>query len=728
MLTLEQQTQVEDLIIGLEISDHPIEQVLTSAKDFLDPSKDIIELYIQVYSTYPESTLREIHNYVNNLISIRNIVAEGLEDLGFFFDFNELYEWLRNFYLFLDEFSNIHHMHINDEEDINDTKETLSEETVSQLVDNCHWRIGIEMTQNKLVKGVDNFILDLRKHAADKDSDLDIDSVINNINTLFESCWVKDFSDRDEVRIQTEPCFNTPYISERANFAVQFWNTTTSIHINPKLNILFKLVEYLYNRKSIWEKVEILRPSSEMVKQISEDKKIYGAKWAYLRFLKAYIAFQEIVIEESNNTKLVASILWVKSLLNEEDDINLDNAAELEDKIRDSINIEQTSPFKINLLPSIEVNIDLYKGWKAGENIDNELEELYTRATTELFKEPEKPKNRLEGLFDNKWLPGELNWLIVRSSAVNSEDNEKTSGAWIYESIGDIHSLEDFKSAVKKVFESVDSDKAKKHRRDFEIEEEFMGLVIMPYMEIPSEYTWYVNTSRYAKPHLLDVKDMSGKHAVLQKDLMMADLDEEAHFGNFISQMYNVDTWSSEVGFKLSDTWLAKALSIMYYMEYYFGIPMQFEVISESWHRSERIYIVQMRPLCYNDSDAQIPEFPKQEHIYEWKAVVPWDIIVDTSEILSTNSSWQATLNQAVFSAGSAPINHIENGEYNAVIITDSFSVNSWHIETLCSEKGIICICNDPSRENDMELDLSQHEKVRIVSDGEIARVYPVKN
>jgi phosphoenolpyruvate synthase/pyruvate phosphate dikinase len=63
---------------------------------------------------------------------------------------------------------------------------------------------------------------------------------------------------------------------------------------------------------------------------------------------------------------------------------------------------------------------------------------------------------------------------MVRSSAVYSEDSEKTSGAGIYESVGDIQSLDDFKKAVQSVFESVESEKAKAHRKMFNISEEYM--------------------------------------------------------------------------------------------------------------------------------------------------------------------------------------------------------------------------------------------------------------
>lgn len=724
MLTSEQQSQVENLVIGFEISDHPIEQVFTSAKDFETPSKGTVKIYTECYVTYSIETLYDLRNYTQELISIRTIIDEDLKSLWFDFDINALYEWLKNFLEFISGLvSNLETY--SEYENWEQIYPEITTELIETFTNRCFESMEVERLERNLSREIDTIISELRPHILSESTNLDIQQVIITLNALFTSCDLTETSDSEKVQIKTEPYLSTPYISDTRSFSIWVGHVSRSVSIDKKLEILFNIIKFLWDKDNFWERVNTLKPTPESLNQLEDDKKIYGAKGAYLRFLRNFLGGQNIIIENIRSNQTVDNLSEVKALL-ESETITRDNAEEIRDQVSEKLHVQSMSGFDFHLLPSMEISIELYKKWKEWTDISDEIKDIYEQADKGLYETPSKKRNALEELlWESKWVLDEAHWLIVRSSAVNSEDGEKTSGAWIYESIWDIHSLEEFENAIKTIFKSVDSEKAIAHRKEYKIDEEFMWLVIMPFMQTSDKYKWYANTSRAGKPNIMDVKDLNWKQASLHKDLLPVDFETGIHFGSYISQMYNLDTWSSEVGFKISNMWIAKTLPIMFIMERYFNHPMQFEFISESWRRSEGVYIVQMRPLNLAEVDSKIPEFPKEESIYEWKAIIPWDIVVNTSDLLIKWSSWEATLSSPM--SNNSLLDYIWDDEYKAVIITNWFSANSGHIETLCSEKWIICICDDPLKESDYP-DLSNYEKVRIVSDWEIARIYPVKN
>lgn len=711
MLTLEQQIQVEQLVNWLEELGHPIEDIFSSAKDFENPTKDILTLYTQCYITYPIWTLQDLSYIISDILSIRVILTQDLQSLGFDFDVNELYTWIKHFHWFIqdliEKIGDLRYEQPNQ-------KEILTEKQIQSFVENTFGRIEVEQAKIYLKKEVEKYINELRKHIIDPNPWFDIEWVISSLNTLFSSSWLVEISSgREKVQIQTKPFFYTPHISDAMCYMLEKPYYSTSIDLNSKFVILFKMLEYFWKREDFWKQIEAFRPNQEILDELEWDKIKYGAKGAYLRFLKNMLRYQESLAETAYVRELVEKLSDIKTLLSNDENLVESAAKTTKERILETIQIDRMDDFHIELLPSLEIDTELYKSWVSGKNINSELEEIYERARNELFQEDREDET--DYISRKKWLPKEISGLIVRSSAVYSEDSEKTSWAWIYESVGDIYSVDDFKRAVQLVFESVESEKAQAHRKAFDIPEEYMWLVVMPFMHSTQKSMWYVNMARPWKSNLVDIKDMSGKHAVLQKDLLPIDLVTELHFWTFISHMYQVDTRSSEVWFQMSDMWLASSLKTMFFLSQYFSYPLQFEIISESSMRRERVFIVQMRPLNFQNQNLCIPEFPNQEPIYEGNAIVACDKIINVEDILIRRNSWEATIRWTLDS--------IE--DYEAVIITDGFSVAAGHIETLCSERWIPCICENRF-EQARELDLSPYKQVRIVSDGEVARIYPV--
>jgi len=730
MLSINEQKRIESVVEILEIINHPIEDILSSAKDFLSPSLEIVSLYLKCYTTYSEDEIYELEKCLSEVISIRKILNDDLKKLWFNFDINWLYEWLKNFYTFLWEskhyITSSHYVDI-----INWNQETekggYGLKEMSQGVLNA---IQIEINEMKLHSTIEELISQLRSDINNWKENINLNGIIDRLNHTFKSCNLYYGERRSETHeilfIKNDEFLALPSLEKTLyELTIRKWEQSSSLRIHHKLRILFQLLSFIsYESESFYTKMNDAKPSAEIFKKLEEDKILYWSKWAYLRFLKSFLASQKALTKKLEIQSKIKSVIKIKESLPEIDNLDEDNIEDVYQGIYNDLSYRNIKGFNFNLLPSMEIDIKLYKSWKNWENINNKIENLYNECVEYFDQENAKDDNGR-----NK-LPKEIEWIMVRSSAVNSEDNKKTSGAGIYESFWDIQSLEHFKEAVVKIFESVDSKKAIAHRKEYWIKEEFMGLVIMPYINSDSpDCLWYVNTSRVGKPHLLDIKDGKWRTITLEKDLIPADLDE-MHLSRYVSTLQNIDLDES-TGFRISNSGFSKNMELIYFMEKFLKIPLQFEFVSTndrtSWYGSKdwEVYIVQMRPLNYSDISTKIPTFPSENHIHEWRSVIPWDIIVDYDELKITSSSHQATIRRAMSDSSSLDI--ISRDLYKAVIIYDWFSTETWHIETLCTEKGIICITNDPTKEDYSEENLWKYKKLRIVSDWEIARVYPIE-
>jgi hypothetical protein len=202
------------------------------------------------------------------------------------------------------------------------------------------------------------------------------------------------------------------------------------------------------------------------------------------------------------------------------------------------------------IIPDFErIPTSVYKKWKKGESIRDELQPLF------------------------QWIGGRK--IMIRSSAVYSEDNESSTGAGIYESISidENETIDNFEEAVIKVFESVDAKNAKAYRIQNHIEQEEMGIVLQEYVShCPGENKGYINTAVKQVPKLMDMVLENGLRPVIRKDAVEKkcanDLEEQSIFH------YQIDSY------RLGEVVPIEGLAVLsFLLEKYYGQSVQIEFI-----------------------------------------------------------------------------------------------------------------------------------------------------
>ena len=718
MLTPEIQDRIENIAIELELAEHPIEGIFAIAKDFENADRETLKLYIDCYILYNYELWWDLNNYLSELLSIKEYVDQEFEELWIKLSLDKAYTGVDNFCIFLDTLSYI---------GSSQEEGSFSQKEYEKFYEAYFWSLRRRELREKCISiekhlsdEVERMISNLQKYISPSSPDIDVSAFIQNLNNLLKSSHVKVSGDNRTEDFCFQDDWNLDiYRNRTLDICIDDYSHT--LHMNKTFQVVFDLIHFLREKQSFWSHIDILRPSEELLTTLQEDKKVYGAKGAYLRFLRNYASFQNTCIERYNREQDVRNVRKIQSEFTNTSTITIENVQGIKDRM-DSILKEgedrKVLTLTLHLLPSIEVSTELYIRWKTWEDINQTLASLYDEASEKFFQESNGEKTQSDNRDKEDFaLPENADGLMVRSSAVNSEDNEKTSWAWVYESIWDIQSLDDFKQAVMTIFKSVESQKAKAHRKRYAIEKEFMWLVIMPYMNAGSAEMWYINTSRAWKSHLLDLKDMRWVPSALDKRILPIDFSVSSRFSCFNSLLFQPDM-KTRSWFQFYDSWMKEALQFIFAMDTYFRHALQFEFISNK----KRIFLVQMRPLNFPKGTIKAIEFPDKECIYEGRAIIPWDIVVNTSDMLMKNSSREATVDK-VF--GGNFLDEVYAGTFKAVVMFDSFSTMSWHIETVCAERWIICISNSPSKKY-QSVDIRDYNKVRIVSDGEIARIYPV--
>jgi hypothetical protein len=187
-------------------------------------------------------------------------------------------------------------------------------------------------------------------------------------------------------------------------------------------------------------------------------------------------------------------------------------------------------------------------------------------------------------------------------------------------------------------------------------------------------------------------------------------------FQNIDFEQLNIDGYFT--------TW--DLIKLSWLLEEIFWKSMQIEFVQTGERHSRwKNILVQVRPLVQWAESWETITFPQQETVYEWLCGISWVIELYGKDIKILESSYQATMWS---SSGSWHIfDAITAWRIKAVVLTDSFSTSSqWHIETLSQEKWIFCITNNPIKKSSWP-ELNHEKKYKIVSDGEIARIYEVE-
>jgi hypothetical protein len=381
--------------------------------------------------------------------------------------------------------------------------------------------------------------------------------------------------------------------------------------------------------------------------------------------------------------------------------------------------LKQTRTFSDIEVPEFaRINVSIYRKWKLGENISLNIKQIYDE-------------------FVNGKMKGKK--VIVRSSAVYSEDNENVTGAGIYESIileAGVGLLE-FGKAIIKIYKSVQSEMAINYRKINNISHEQMGLVVQEFIESDEETKGYSNSIIKNVPELMEVVYEGGLRPVLNKEKMRE--------GTVLKVDLNPFHYQFDISRKSSYQIKRIALTILR-LEKYFGFPIQVEFI-ERKNDSERFgdFVLQCRFLPKDFNKKLEVSFPKNlEAIYVGRALGVVDMVLPVLRNKDDNSKKEGVVvfGQSKYSSNFQGMILKALPDKGVVVILGASRKDSGHIETICAEKGLTVIFSDEvsySNSHDLMVvsgliksdygvptisDFKGHKKVRVLTNGIEGRVY----
>lgn len=381
-------------------------------------------------------------------------------------------------------------------------------------------------------------------------------------------------------------------------------------------------------------------------KKLEEKTKIYWAKWANLDMIKEFLEKLNLLREK---TKL---------------------------------------PFyyeikELNIPAYEKIPVSIHKKWKNNENIDKELKTYF---------------NQIKG-----------KKVILRSSALYSEDNENSTWAWIYESITlkENASFEEFKNEIIKIYESTNSEKAIKYQKDNKINKEEMWIIIQEYIdEHHKNEKIYINTILKNVPELMDIvfeykqyelemwenQDESKLRPIINKNKLIEKItDPNSNERNsFHYQLDSKRVWSYSLFDQIEEIWI-----ICYLLEKHYNKAIQIETILDLYDEPI-LHILQSRYLPENYSQKSDITFPKNKNsLFRWRSLWAVDTTLDILPNWKNNSNekWCVIFDWSQFC--SLGINNFDESMLPkdwVVIVTWASNHFRWHIETICAEKWITII------------------------------------
>lgn len=381
---------------------------------------------------------------------------------------------------------------------------------------------------------------------------------------------------------------------------------------------------------------------------------------------------------------------------------------------------DRYSLMKFQVPEFVTVPVDLYDAWKNGKDIDEELMQYYEWA------------HGLKG--DKHWRedPDTPADYIVRSSAVFSEDGEHMTGAGIYESVRvpSDASFNEFKESVFSVYRSTESVTARAYRGQRGVEQEKMGLVIQKF-KIPEKQlsfkeksqVGYVNSRLFGVPDLIEITTTTSRNFIKRDEL-----DALLALGYDL----NKDTFASVHHFPpdhfvTTDRLLVKISQLALVVEKIWGKEIQMEFVVDL----EKVSVVQVRMLPESSlKPSKEIQFPDGEEIHGGSAIGLGDMEL---EVLN-DRDWNNHKRGVVVYPDNEQFSMRQNNDglpREGAVIVARTGGRSGHIQTLCAEKGLVCIypdVNDFSKPTLRYSQLADLRKVRVVSNGIEGRVYKIED
>lgn len=361
------------------------------------------------------------------------------------------------------------------------------------------------------------------------------------------------------------------------------------------------------------------------------------------------------------------------------------------------------------------IPVDSYRAWRAGKIIDDDIKPHFEWASNLKDK-------------DNWWDTEEWSAdYMVRSSAVFSEDGVNVTGAGIYDSVRvrGGSTFEDFKAAIAQVYESTDSPKAQAYRAEHGIDQEEMGIVVQRFVTSRDFNMYakgkegYINSRMAGVPDLMEVVTETSRNFINRKELdFYLAIDPHMHESAF----RNVHHFPPDQ-FKVDPDAPIRVAQLASVLERIWGRPVQAEFVIDS----STINVVQVRELPDKMLEPAVKvQFPDEVPIYTGSAVGVGDLNLPMLDSQDDNSD---QVGAVVFRGNygwTMEDNNFHLPKAGAVVIYGSDGSNG-HIQTLCAEKGLVCIFPQKGDDSDLGLrysDLLNLRSVRIVSNGIEARLY----
>ncbi|MDO8452884.1 MAG: PEP/pyruvate-binding domain-containing protein, partial [bacterium] len=364
------------------------------------------------------------------------------------------------------------------------------------------------------------------------------------------------------------------------------------------------------------------------------------------------------------------------------------------------------------------IPVDLYQAWKNGENIDEALRPFYMWA---------------QGLkSDDYWLQDNppANDYMVRSSAVFSEDGTKLTGAGVYDSVkvASGSTFEEFREAVLRVYKSTDSPNAQSYRSENGIKDEEMGLVIqkyIPHYRLASGQSGfgYMNSHLAGVPDLMEIVTETSRNFVRRSELDFFLALNVMENDEAFAAVHHFPPDTGRIGLDLP----IRVGQLAAIAERVWGSPIQVEFINEG----PDVYFLQVRELPESSkTEASKIEFPKEPAAHSCASIGVGDIDLP---VLDNKLDNREKTGVVVFSSNFMWTDNVSNMQHlpgKGVVIVADVNGASGHIQTLCAERGLICLFPDSNSKFDPServfRKLSGLKRLRIVSNGIEARVYKV--
>jgi hypothetical protein len=361
----------------------------------------------------------------------------------------------------------------------------------------------------------------------------------------------------------------------------------------------------------------------------------------------------------------------------------------------------------VTIPPFLPVETVLYDAWlQADGKFELYLDEVYRQA--------------VELMDTYYWHKG---LVIIRSSAVNSEDGEHTTGAGIYDSCAvNIHDRAAFNEAVLQIFNSVNSERACMYRVERGIMDERMGLLVQPYIESQSDLdSLYGYAESSAKNDCLVVFHTQLGPVAYNKRRVMDSPEAALSMESTKQWMHTQPDHDTELGrrvFTLYD--MPKAVT---HLETIFGGPVQVEFVHN--------FIVQVRPISVPQETKF--EFPDQKSTLTLSSNTVGDMTLERLDPYGNNTGKRGFViveqEYAFTDYWNNPGAELAIPESGAVIICVPHT--NGHIQTLCREKGVLCFypeIGDHTKVWEINEAMDSVQTARFVCDGFEGRIYAVES